>query len=313
MHWSKVVTELVDFVAYFLAIGAVGFRYAAVRRRIAGTEAAASTDTLVYADALKRAAIIGLVGAVMHGAMFLEGLPNAAARAHTSAAQLLTGDLQTGLRALLLLAAIIGFALASARRRAGWPIAAIGVVLDPFVPILSGKWTRLINPVHMFVGGLWLGTLFVLVVAGIVSVLRDERSPQRRGALVAEMVNGFSPVALTCGLVLVASGLLTAWRHLNPLSSLWSTPYGYALLFKLCLVAVVFALGAWNWRRQRPQLGSEEAAVAIRHSSVLELAVATLVLVATSVLVSLPSPRPPRPPGAQPPGSPPSGNGSQLK
>ena len=75
------------------------------------------------------------------------------------------------------------------------------------------------------------------------------------------MVNGFSPLALTCGMLVVLSGSITAWTHLNPLSSLWTTPYGYALITKVCLAGCVFALGAWNWKRQRPQLGSESAAL----------------------------------------------------
>jgi putative copper export protein len=65
-------------------------------------------------------------------------------------------------------------------------------------------------------------------------------------------------------------------------------------------VAVVFTLGAWNWRRQRPRLGSEEAAGLIRRSSMLEVGTATVVLVVTAVLVSLPAPRPPAGPGRAP-------------
>jgi putative copper export protein len=52
----------------------------------------------------------------------------------------------------------------------------------------------------------------------------------------------------------------------------------------------VFSLGAWNWRRQRPRLGSESAATALRRSARSELAAAGLVLLATAVLVSLPTP-----------------------
>jgi putative copper export protein len=111
-----------------------------------------------------------------------------------------------------------------------------------------------------------------------------------RGPVTAEMVNGFSPLALTCGPLLVLTGVITALLHLRPFSALWSTAYGYALLVKLGLVAVVFALGAWNWRRQRPHLGSAEAGERIRRSSIMELTVATLVLVVTAVLVSLPAP-----------------------
>jgi copper transport protein len=112
------------------------------------------------------------------------------------------------------------------------------------------------------------------------------------------MVNGFSPLALTMGGLVVLFGLITAWRHLHVISNLWSTPYGITLIIKLCFVAAVFSLGAWNWRRQRPTLGTEGAAVSIRHSSMRELSIACIVLIITSVLVSLPAPRAPRAAGA---------------
>jgi len=63
------------------------------------------------------------------------------------------------------------------------------------------------------------------------------------------------------------------------------------LIVKLLLAGTVFALGAWNWRRQRPTLGTEDASQSIRRSSLAELTVATLVLAATAIVVSLPSPK----------------------
>ncbi|HET7134185.1 MAG TPA: CopD family protein, partial [Gammaproteobacteria bacterium] len=196
-----------------------------------------------------------------------------------------------GLPVWLLALALIGFAIAASGRLAGWWLAILGVVAGPLVPLLTGKWLSLVNPVHRLMGGFWIGTLFVLVLNGLGTVLRDERSKERRGQMAADMVNGFSPMALTCALVLVLSGLTTAWRHLTPLSSLWTTPYGWTLIVKLCLVAGVFTLGAWNWKRQRPQLGSEDGAVSIRRTSRAELTLATCVLIATAILLSLPSPR----------------------
>jgi putative copper export protein len=95
------------------------------------------------------------------------------------------------------------------------------------------------------------------------------------------------------GGVVVLFGLITAWRHLHVLANLWSTPYGYTLIVKLCVVALVFSLGAWNWRRQRPTLGSESAATSIRRSATMELLVAATVLLITAILVSLPAPRAP--------------------
>ena len=93
--------------------------------------------------------------------------------------------------------------------------------------------------------------------------------------------------------MLATFGVITAWRHLSTLPALWTTPYGITLVVKLCLVACVLALGAFNFRRQRPLMGSEAGAVSIRRSASAELAIAALVLIATSVLVSVPSPKRP--------------------
>jgi putative copper export protein len=88
-------------------------------------------------------------------------------------------------------------------------------------------------------------------------------------------------------------GVVTAWRHLHVLSNLWTTPYGWALIRKLIFVAVVVVLGAWNWKKQRPKLGGDDGLHSIRKSARLELIAATIVLVLTGVLVSIPSPKAP--------------------
>jgi putative copper export protein len=64
-----------------------------------------------------------------------------------------------------------------------------------------------------------------------------------------------------------------------------------ALVVKLVFVAIVVLLGAWNWRRVRPSLGSEGTEHTIHRSATMELTFAGLVLIATSVLVTLPSPK----------------------
>jgi copper transport protein len=154
-----------------------------------------------------------------------------------------------------------------------------------------GQWLRLINPIHMLAGGMWIGTLFQVVASGIWLTLRSDLSSEERGRFVRDMVSRFSPLALGSAGVLATFGVITAWRHLKTISALWSTPYGIALIVKLCLVACVLALGAFNFRRQRPILGTEAGAVSLRRSASAELAVATLVLMVTSILVSLPTPK----------------------
>jgi putative copper export protein len=237
----------------------------------------------LFAAAARRAAIFGAIGSLgtFHFFVF-RSLPRMAARNHTSLAGAIVSRGATTVLFVALLFAVVGFLLVLSRVRAGWMIAALGVVIGPFSNLIFGDWNRSINSIHKLAGGLWIGTLFLLVVAGIAMV--------RKGAIVSEMVHAFSPLALIAFAVLAFTGVNTAWRHLKQLSNLWTTPYGYALIAKLCVVLVVIALGAWNWRRQRPLLGTDSAAAALRRSAVAELIAATVVLVITSVLVALPSP-----------------------
>ena len=53
----------------------------------------------------------------------------------------------------------------------------------------------------------------------------------------------------------------------------------------------VVTMGAWNWRRIRPSLGESDSEETIRHSATMELTFGALVLLATAVLVTLPSPK----------------------
>ena len=306
IEWPQPLLEYAGFVAAFLTSGSVGFRYAVLRplmrasveptpeeRR--GLAAAAAEERPLLEAAAARAAALGLTGALLGGALLANRLPELAARRHLAVVQLVTGSAPVAVQVALTLVAIAGFALALGRRTPGWPIAAIGVIAGALRAAFFAQWTRLINPIHVLAGGLWIGTLFVLVVAGISPVLRSGLPPQRRGALVAHMVGGFSPLALAAAAVLALFGLITAWLHLKVLSSLWITPYGYALIAKLCVVLGVAALGAWNWRLHKPRLGDVGAALALRRSARAELLVAALVLAVTAILVSLPSPKPPLP------------------
>lgn len=292
LQWSDPPKEFIGFIAQFFAAGAIGFRYFALRgRRI-------ESDRPFYDDAERRAAVIGIIGIALGLVLAWTELPGLAARRHVSVASFLFSDSQTTMEFGFLVLALIGFAVGTARLGIGWVLAAIGVIVGSLRAIFTGKWASLVNPVHVLAAGLWIGTLFVLVLAGLTALLKHEPTRARRGAIAADMVNGFSPLALTMGGVVVLFGLITAWRHLHVISNLWSTPYGVTLIVKLCFVGSVFALGAWNWRRQRPTLGTEGAAVSIRHSSIRELTLACIVLIITSVLVSLPAPRRP---GAAPP------------
>lgn len=307
IRWPQPITEYIGFIGEFFPAGAIGFQLVVLRGALARATTLNASTTLnrVYDDASRRAATIGLIGIIVGLLLMFYQLPGLAARRHITVSQVLTTNHGVELQAGFMILALIGFALAMARLSVGWPLATIGFLAELLRNGLLGQWKELANPLHVLAGGLWIGTLFVMVVAGVSAVLRDEPAREHRGVIVSDMVNAFSPLALVAAGVLVLFGVIIAWEHLHVLSNLWRSAYGVALIIKLCFVAVVFALGAWNWRRQKPLLGTEPAAVAIRQSAVSEVSVAAIVLVMTAILLSIPAPRVKRP-GA-PPGAPPAG------
>ena len=307
IRWPQPILEYIGFIGSFFPAGAIGFRYVVMRGALARGELAGATSggvestwRRVYADTARRAAAIGLIGVVVAIGLMLYQLPGLAARRHTTATQLLTHNAGVTIQAVFLIVALIGFLLALRGSRVGWALAAIGFLVELLRNGVIGQWKDLANPMHVLAGGLWIGTLFVMVVAGITVVLRHELAREHRGAIVSDMVYSFSPLALTAAPVLVLFGIIIAWEHLHVLSNLWRSAYGIALIVKLCFVSVVFALGAWNWQRQKPTLGTEGAAIAIRRSATSEVVVAAFVLAATAVLLSIPAPRVKKP-AAPPP------------
>jgi copper resistance protein D len=288
--WPQPLREYAGFLAAFFSAGAVGFRWGVIARSSATGSAGAGAEREVERRATFRAAMIGLLGAALGTGLLTNALPGMAARHHQTVAQLLSGNPMTACQVVMGALALIGFALATFAGKPGWVLAALAVLGGALRAAFFGQWERLVNPLHVLAGGLWLGTLFVLVFAGLGSVFASALPAERRGALVAAWVNAFSPLALCSAAMLATFGVITAWRHLKRLDALWTTPYGYALIVKLCIVAAVLAIGAWNWRRVKPGLGGEPAARRLERSARSELAVAALVLAVTAILVSLPSP-----------------------
>jgi copper transport protein len=287
LDWTEVSVELIGFLGLFMATGAVGFRFAVVGR----LRAAVAEERAMLASAAARAAWLGLIGAVVDASLLVRDLPEIAGRQHTTVAGLLghvpSAQLQVAFAALV----VVGYTLVVARAGAGWAIAAVGVIGGALRAGLLGRWAGLVNPVHAMAGGLWIGTLLMVLVAGLPAVGASALAPERRGGLAAEMVRAFSPLALCSAALLATMGVITAWRHLHRLDALWTTPYGYALIAKLCAVLGVLALGAYNWRRQSPRLGDESGTRALGRSASTELIAALVVLILTAILVSLPSPK----------------------
>ncbi len=278
--------QLLQFVGYFVAIGAVGFRFGIVRQ-IRGMSDEAKA--ILRPD---NAALLGVIGVLLLGLSYL-GAPYIDSVTHHKAftASLSKNLPQFEFKMTMLAFALVGFLLVRAASSVGWGLAAIGILLAVLQPVYTGRFSSKVNAVHISAASTWLGTLLVLMLIGIRGVARSSTAGTQRAELVADLVNSFSPLALVASAIVAITGVTTAWLHLKRISSLWTTSYGIALDIKLILVLIVVMLGAWNWRRVRPSLGVEGSEETIRRSAKMELTFAALVLIVTSVLVSLPSPR----------------------
>lgn len=190
----------------------------------------------------------------------------------------------------------IGAVLAK-RLTAGWAIAGAGVLLAALTPAITGH--AIASPdhrtlavtadlLHVLGGGAWLGTLLVIVLA-VLPALR-EQDPEAWGSRTSMLLTAFSPIALTGAAVVLASGVVSAWLRLGSLPALWQTPYGRVLIAKVAFAALIAIIGAWNWRTMQPAVAAGEPPTRIRKSASTELATAGLLLVATAILIALPTP-----------------------
>ena len=298
-EWQDVLFQYVGFLASFWMLGAIGFRYGILRGGLR------TPLTEPFANAAADAAGIGLLGVGLGVVSLVEGLLKRAESKHQTIGAAFEAGGTTSLAQVALLAImLVAFVLAWRRFAVGWPVAAVAGIAFALRSLLAGKLAGMVNPLHILGASLWLGTLFVLVVCGLGQMLRSTVPAGDREQAVAEMVHRFSVVGLGGSALLGITGLITGWTHLNPFSALWTTPYGYALIAKLCVVAIVVGLGAWNWRRVGPSLGTDGGALKIRRSASTELVFAAVVLLLTAILVSVPSPKAPAHAALDDPGRP---------
>lgn len=182
-------------------------------------------------------------------------------------------------------------------RAVGWMGAAGASLLLAWVPALSGhaaavEEARAVALVtdfaHVLGAGAWLGTLVLLLAVGIPAALaagEGEGLPS-----LGTLVDAFSPVALAGASLVAVTGVISALFHLGGLGDLLNTPYGRALLLKLGLLAGVASFGFVNWRVIRPRLRAGAGPDGLRRAARAEVALGVLVVLATAVLVALPTP-----------------------
>ena len=150
------------------------------------------------------------------------------------------------------------FHLAAWRPRI-WIVASAiaAVAVTAFVPLVGHGGTHdaatlIWHRMHLLGAGLWIGSLTITLVAGLSDPL----------AMLTKL-RRFAPLALTGASLIAISGTALAWRHMRPLSTLWTTDYGLVLLTKAAAAIGVGSLGFLNWRAPRTRLVVAEVLTAL--------------------------------------------------
>ena len=302
---AYVVVRFLMYAALLLIVGSVAFRFVVLPLR----DRRAGGDTTVTGDAANRAARIGEMASwlllvacfarLIAQSMALHGRDELL---NIDLLRTLVTETSWGKAWLLQLAATIlaiaGFRWAGRRADlAAWSTAAVAASILAFTPAFGshaaasprfGALAILLDGLHVLGAAGWLGSLTVLLLAGLPAALALE--PDRRGGAVADLVNAFSPTALVFAGVVAGTGLFAAWLHIGSFALLFQDTYGRLLLAKLTVLGVVSGTGAYNWLKVRPALGEIEGAARIRKSGGVEVAVAIIVLIITAILVATPTP-----------------------
>jgi putative copper export protein len=175
----------------------------------------------------------------------------------------------------------------------GWWLASAGALVLAAYPAATGHAAAVEGPLrllsisgdlfHVLAAGAWLGGLAVILELE----RRWRRTPEagEAGSLLPVLVPTFSPVAVGSVGILILTGLFASWLHLPAPASLVTTNYGRILLLKVFLVMLVLGLGGWNWKRLSPGLSSPDGPQSMRRVASLELALGTLVLLLTAILI----------------------------
>ena len=293
-----IVARAASFLALLAVIGAVAFRGLVLPRAYAID--VADRDELARTVA-NRALALGIVFLVAAAAkLYLQNrMMSGSAAADIAHMETMSMEthwgfawrLQFGAGAL----AILAFALARRRIAGGWALAALAAVGMAASAALGGhaaaaeRWrafSLVDDAVHVVAASGWLGSLLWLLVAG----LGARSASEGRAGRVAALVRAFSPVALGCAGLVVLTGLASAWMRLGSVSALWLTSYGQVLIVKLLLLAGVAGTGFFNWQSVQPSLGSDVGTARLRRSATVELAIGVAVILATAVLVAMPTP-----------------------
>ncbi len=104
---------------------------------------------------------------------------------------------------------------------------------------------------HLSAMSLWFGG--ILLLGGVAPALWAGVAARESRVTLAAIIGRFSTLALWSIVVVVATGIFATTQHVTP-ESLTGTTYGYVLLGKIVLVAVIIAVAALNRFALQPRI-----------------------------------------------------------
>ena len=294
---SNSLARAFSFVGLLVLIGATTFRMLVLPRAV-------EINTEIRARMERRAAVLGLAASVLVilsalarinlESEMMSAMPGMQTMGMMDMAMHTRWGFALRLELGAALVALVSFGLALRRVRGTWLVATISAIVLAVTPALAGhaaaspRFTSLMiasDFLHVLGASSWLGSLFAVLIVGVP--VSFALSGAERWSSVASLVNSFSPLALASAAVVVVSGLIASWVHLERLSALWQTAYGQTLLIKLALVATTLMVGAYNFRRVQPRLVSQEGTAHLRRSASVELLLGFLIIVVTGFLTGI--------------------------
>jgi copper transport protein len=145
---------------------------------------------------------------------------------------------------------------------------------------------------HVLAASVWVGGIACLLLA-LPAATRALQSSQRSRLLLATLAR-FSPLALTCVIVIAVTGVVQAYIDVRSLDGLFHTTYGALIIVKVILLLLLICLGWVNRKRVIPALKRIAAAgqapsatgVLARRTMRGELALMLCVFGVTAALIS---------------------------
>ena len=170
-------------------------------------------------------------------------------------------------------------------------IASLGILLTismtshAAATIGIARFALINDMVHLTAAAVWVGGLMHLIAGTPLFIGGISESPRRHA--LSRLVRRFSAVAALSVIVLIITGVYSAWAQVTEFAAL-DTPYGTALIAKVAVIAVLLLVAAVNLIWVRPRLrGSSNAARWLRRTVMAEVALAVMVILAVGFLTAL--------------------------